>query len=207
VVGDFNGDGRLDVVTAQQLTDTVSVLLGHGNGTFAPPLVFAASGVDFTPQAMAVGDINGDGKLDLVIKSVSVLESDASQLGVLLGTGDGTFRGPILAAPHPGESGDLALGDFNNDGRPDVAVAENELGPHRASWPCSPAMGTVRTDTPPSAAQGPCSVTSPTSAAEPDTTPGPPARRGTAASIGRTVRYRSSGTRAASSISSKPTPL
>src|SRR6185369_13645022 len=121
-VGDFNGDGRLDVVTAQQLSDTVSVLLGNGDGTFARPLVFAASGQNFTPQSLALGDINGDGKLDLVIKSVSFLDSDAFQVGVLLGRGDGTFQAPLLGAAQPGGSGDLALGDFNNDGRLDAAV-------------------------------------------------------------------------------------
>jgi hypothetical protein len=126
-VGDFNGDGRLDVVTTQQLSDTVSVLLGNGDGTFARPLVFAASGQNFTPQSMALGDVNGDGKLDLVIKSVSSLDSDAFQVGVLLGNGDGTFQKPILGAAQPGGSGDLALGDFNNDGRLDVAVAD-QLG-------------------------------------------------------------------------------
>jgi hypothetical protein len=122
-VGDFNGDGKLDVVAAQQLTDTVSVLLGNGDGTFAPPQVFAASGVNFTPESMALGDVNGDGKLDLVIKSVSVLDSDAFQVGVLLSNGDGTFRAPLLAPAQPDGSGDLAVGDFNGDGRIDVAVA------------------------------------------------------------------------------------
>ena len=126
-VGDFNGDGRLDVVTTQQLTDTVSVLLGHGDGTFARPLVFAASGQNFTPQSLALGDVNGDGKLDLVIKSVSVLDSDAFQVGVLLGNGDGTFQAPLLGAAQPDGSGDLVLGDFNNDGRIDAAVAD-QLG-------------------------------------------------------------------------------
>jgi hypothetical protein len=126
-VGDFNGDGRLDVATAQQLTDTVSVLIGHGNGTFAPPLVFKASGAGFTPSSLAVADVNGDGKLDLVINSISFLDSDAFQVGVLLGSGDGTFQGPILAPAQPGGSGDLALGDFNGDGRMDAAVAD-QLG-------------------------------------------------------------------------------
>ena len=126
-VGDFNGDGLLDVVTAQQLNDTVSVLLGHGDGTFARPLVFAASGQDFTPSSLAVGDVNGDGRPDLVIKSISFLDSDAFQVGVLLGNGDGTFQAPLLGAAQPGGSGDLALGDFNNDGRMDAAVAD-QLG-------------------------------------------------------------------------------
>src|SRR5262245_142995 len=126
-VGDFNGDGLLDLVTAQQLSATVSVLLGHGNGTFAPPRVFAASGADFTPDSMVVADVNGDGKLDLAIKGLSFLDSDAFQVGVLLGNGDGTFQAPLLGAAQPGGSGDLALDDFNNDGRIDAAVAD-ELG-------------------------------------------------------------------------------
>jgi hypothetical protein len=127
VVGDFNGDGRLDVVTAQQLTNNVSVLLGNGDGTFGRPVVFAASGQNFTPESLAVGDVNGDGKADLVIKSVSDLESDAFQVGVLLGNGKGAFQAPLLGAAQPGGSGDLALGDFNHDGLLDVAVAD-ELG-------------------------------------------------------------------------------
>jgi hypothetical protein len=123
-VGDFNGDGKLDVVTAQQLSDSASVLLGHGDGTFASPQVFTASGTNFTPDSMVVADVNGDGKLDLTIKSLSVLDSDAFQLGALLGNGDGTFQRPILSAAQPGGSGDLVLGDFNNDGLIDAAVAD-----------------------------------------------------------------------------------
>jgi hypothetical protein len=127
VVGDFNGDGRLDVAVAQQLSNTVSVLLGHGDGTFARPMVFTASGANFTPASMVVDDVNGDGRPDLAIKSVSFLDSDAFQIGVLLGNGDGTFQLPLLGAAQPGGSGDLALGDFNNDGRLDAAVAD-QLG-------------------------------------------------------------------------------
>jgi hypothetical protein len=121
-VGDFNGDGRLDVAAAQQLSGTVSVLLGNGDGTFARPLVFAASGQDFTPSSMVVGDVNGDGRADLVINSIGGLDSVVSQLGVLLGRGDGTFGAPILNSPQGAEDGDVALGDFNNDGRLDAAV-------------------------------------------------------------------------------------
>jgi hypothetical protein len=122
-VGDFNGDGLPDVVAAQQLSNTVSVLLGHGNGTFAPPLVFAASGQDFTPSSIAVGDMNGDGRADLVINSIGGEDSVVSQLGVLLGNGNGTFQAPILQSPETsGGDGDVALGDFNNDGRLGAAV-------------------------------------------------------------------------------------
>lgn len=124
-VGDFNGDGRPDVAVAQQLTNTVSVLLGHGDGTLARPLVFAASGQDitFAPSSLAVGDVNGDGRSDLVINLIGGEDSTVTQLGVLLGNGNGTFGAPILQSPDTsGGDGDVALGDFNNDGRLDVAV-------------------------------------------------------------------------------------
>jgi hypothetical protein len=124
-VGDFNGDGNLDVAVASQLSNTVSVLLGNGNGTLARPLVFKASGQDFTftPSSIAVGDVNGDGRSDLVINLIGGEDSTVAQLGVLLGNGDGTFQAPILQSPDTaGGDGDVALGDFNNDGRLDVAV-------------------------------------------------------------------------------------
>src|SRR5262249_18578466 len=123
-VGDFNGDGLLDVAPAQQLSNTVSVLLGHGDGTFAAPLVFAASGQDFTfaPSSLAVGDINGDGRPDLVINSIGGEDSVVTQLGVLLGNGDGSFRAPIFNSPGTGGDGGVGLGGFNNDGRLGAAL-------------------------------------------------------------------------------------
>src|SRR4029079_94238 len=121
--GDVQRDGRLDAASAHTLSNTVSVLLGHGNGTFATPLVFAVSGPQFTPSSMAVGDVNGDGRTDLVINSIGGEDSVVSQLGVLLGNGDGTFQAPILNSPEVGEEdADVSLGDFNNDGRLDAAV-------------------------------------------------------------------------------------
>jgi hypothetical protein len=110
-VADFNGDGLLDVVAAKQLSETVSVLLGHGNGTFAPPLVFAASGQDFTPSSMVVGDVNGDGRADLVINSIGGLDSVVSTSTVLaahhlVGPGISCMRispSSALRAPSPRE--------------------------------------------------------------------------------------------------------
>jgi hypothetical protein len=81
--GDLNGDGRLDVVAANFGSDTVSVLLGKGDGTFAAKVDYATGS---HPNSLAVGDLDGDGKLDLVVASAY-----DDTVGVLLGKGDGTF--------------------------------------------------------------------------------------------------------------------
>ncbi len=124
VVGDFNGDGAPDIATAQQLTNTVSLLLGHGDGTFGRPLSFAATNsLSFAPMSLAVGDVNGDGKADLVVNSIGGEDSFVTQLGVLLGNGKGSFQAPIFQIPATaGGDGDMALGDFNHDGRLDIAL-------------------------------------------------------------------------------------
>jgi hypothetical protein len=81
-IGDFNRDGRPDIVTAS-LDGGVSVLLQNANGTFQSPVGYSTGG---NPQSITVADLNGDGKLDLVIADVS---NNAAI--VLLGTGAGTF--------------------------------------------------------------------------------------------------------------------
>ena len=75
-LGDFNGDGKLDVVTANAAAGTVSVLRGHGDGTFSTAENFAAGS---SPSAVAVGDFNGDGWLD-----VATANADANTVSVLL---------------------------------------------------------------------------------------------------------------------------
>jgi hypothetical protein len=134
VVGDFNGDGRLDLATANDSSGTVSVLLGNGDGTFAPQFTYASG----ASNLIVAGDFNGDGRLDLVatdgdgggIGSIGVGVNGYSALSILLGNGDGTFR-PL--SPPPNEVGTLSLpeaiavGDFNDDGHLDLAVA-NEGG-------------------------------------------------------------------------------
>jgi hypothetical protein len=119
-VGDVNGDGIPDVVVAGSNT---SVLLGNGDGTFQPPLIShfgsALSGLaDFK-----LADVNGDGKLDLVAVS-----SSGSQplLSVALGNGDGTFRYPYAFVAPGFLPGSIAVGDFNGDGFPDVAISSSE---------------------------------------------------------------------------------
>src|SRR5439155_422760 len=95
-VGDFNGDGKLDLAT------TGAVLLGNGDGTFQAPLKFVPEG---TPFSVAVGDFNGDGIPDLTVGT-----GEMYGFTVLLGNGDGTFRAP-LSNNVPADS--VAVGDFN----------------------------------------------------------------------------------------------
>ena len=61
-LGDVNGDGRLDMITANQNSNNASVLLGNGNGTFQTQSTFATGS---SPRSVALGDVNGDGKLDI----------------------------------------------------------------------------------------------------------------------------------------------
>ena len=83
-MADFNGDGKSDLVTADYTGDTVSVLLGNGNGTFQAKQAF---GTGTRPYSVAVGDFNGDGKSDLV-----TADYWGNTASVLLGNGNGTFQ-------------------------------------------------------------------------------------------------------------------
>ena len=81
-VGDFNGDGKSDLVTADYDGNTASVLLGNGNGTFQAKQSF---GTGSAPRSVAVGDFNGDGVKDLV-----TADYDGNTASVLLGNGTTT---------------------------------------------------------------------------------------------------------------------
>jgi hypothetical protein len=113
-LGDFNGDGKADLVTANSSTSTVSVLIGNGDGTFRAHADF---NVGTKPVAVAVGDFNGDGKQDL-----AVVNQTGNSLSILLGKGDGTFQSAVSYATGLGPTA-VAIADFNGDGIADVAVA------------------------------------------------------------------------------------
>jgi hypothetical protein len=115
-VGDFNGDGKPDIVTANNGSSNVTVLLGDGTGGFepAPGNPFAAG---LFPESVAVGDFNGDGKPDLVEAN-----SGNDTVRVLLGNGMGGFTGEgafqVGSLPHS-----VAVTDFNGDGKLDIVTA------------------------------------------------------------------------------------
>jgi len=117
--GDFNGDGKLDLVVANRSTNNVSVLLGNGNGTFQAAVSYTtASGQRLLPHPrfVKVVDLNLDGKLDL-----AVANEDTNDISILLGNGNGTFQTAVNYATDSGPSS-IAVGDFNGDGKPDLVV-------------------------------------------------------------------------------------
>ncbi|MGB8322499.1 MAG: choice-of-anchor D domain-containing protein, partial [Candidatus Acidiferrum sp.] len=117
--GDFNADGKLDIVVSNYSSGTVAVFLGNGDGTFQPPSTFAAG---VSPWGIAVGDLNGDGNLDLVVGQAD--DGEAS-FYVLLGNGDGTFQAPqICGSGNYFGNYNPVLVDVNRDGILDVLVPE-----------------------------------------------------------------------------------
>ncbi len=149
VSADFNGDGRPDLATANLDDNTVSVLLGNGDGTFQAA---RTSGTGIGPQTLVAGDLNGDARTDLVTLNTGGTLFHGTltfgTLSVLLGNGDGTFQAPqsVVLSPQlpPGWTGPeyltqyvnwngsdplaqyvsaVAIGDMNGDGTLDIVAA------------------------------------------------------------------------------------
>jgi hypothetical protein len=113
---DFNGDGKVDLVTADNGSATASIFLGNGNGSFAKPTAFSVAP---SPRSVAVGDLNGDSKPDIVVVTQStnllsvLLNSGTGSMGAV--TNYGTGNGPTL----------VRLGDMNADGKLDAVTANH----------------------------------------------------------------------------------
>jgi len=120
-IADLNGDGRPDIVVTNASSgatvgQTVSVMLGNGDGTFAPRVTYA-TGVD--PEAVTIADVNGDGRPDLVVANYS-----DSTISVLLGNGDGTFA-PRLTFATGFRPNLVRAVDLNGDGKLDLVVVNS----------------------------------------------------------------------------------
>jgi hypothetical protein len=119
-IGDFNSDGLLDLAVANAKDNTVSILLGNGDGTFTPAGGSPVSVGGF-PFFLAVADFNGDGIADIAVSN----QSDSTE-SILLGKGDGTFT-QASGSPIPSfnyNPGQVVAADFNGDGVVDLAVAD-----------------------------------------------------------------------------------
>jgi hypothetical protein len=131
--GDFKGDGKVDLAVANSGSNTVSVLLGNGDGTFGRAADYK---LGIAPAALVVADFNGDGRSDIVVRDMA-----GTKISVLLGNGNGSFEahmemGIDQVAPEllsrlqaqPGyssgkQSASVVFADFNGDGQLDEAVA------------------------------------------------------------------------------------
>lgn len=120
-VADVNGDGKQDLVMLG--TGLVSVMLGNGNGTFQPAVTYAVG--KGARGGVAIGDFNGDGKPDLAVAAGSPIDSTHSAVDILINKGNGTFN-PYTVLPVGLAARAVTTGDFNGDGKVDLAVASGE---------------------------------------------------------------------------------
>ncbi|MDQ1524437.1 MAG: trimeric autotransporter adhesin [Pyrinomonadaceae bacterium] len=119
VVLDFNGDGKLDIAVANSGTGgNVAILLGDGAGNLGAPTTFAAGEL---PKFIAHGDFNSDNKIDLAVGN-DTTQGSVQNVSILFGNGAGGFSAPTKLSSGPAGATNVAVADFNGDGKTDVAA-------------------------------------------------------------------------------------
>ncbi|CAF1303378.1 unnamed protein product [Rotaria sp. Silwood1] len=119
-IADFNNDNRLDIAITNNHTGNVGIFLGHGNGSFMDQVTYS-TGKDSYPLSMVISDFNNDNQID-----IAVANSGTNTIGVFLGYGNGSFMDQMTYLTGNGSSPkSLAIGDFNNDNRMDIVVANS----------------------------------------------------------------------------------
>ena len=115
-IADMNADGRQDIVVANRLSASLTVILGRGDGSFEPARTTPLPGF---PTAIAIADLGNDGWLDLAV-------STSIDIVFLYGTSNGGFSSWFSVGPLNGTPNDLVMSDFNGDGRNDLAAVSSQ---------------------------------------------------------------------------------
>ena len=116
--GDFNNDGKLDLVVTQDEANPLQILLGQGDGTFQFARQLPALNL---PQAIVTGDLNGDGRTDIV-----ACFGFFNIVQIFYGNGDGSFQDPVNLRLQRGYT-QMAIADMNGDGRPDLVFSDGAM--------------------------------------------------------------------------------
>jgi hypothetical protein len=129
-LADVNGDGKLDILTSNcgynecsigNSGGDVGVLLGNGDGTFLQGVAYSAGN---SPISIAIADMNGDGKQDVVVANWGSSDSINGAGSVLLANGDGTFQPAQTYLSGGNEATSVAVADLTGDGRPDIVLGD-----------------------------------------------------------------------------------